>query len=85
MECFTRLTAKNQNFEQLCEKITLKQKKTGFQISYPLYKQDKVYQSGMQQLLIDFENKQKLEVEFDYDTDAEQIIHSRNMLLDDLQ
>jgi len=32
----------------------------------------------------DFENQAKLEIEFDYDTDVEQITHSKTMLLDDL-
>lgn len=33
---------------------------------------------------MDFEKQAKLEVEFDYDTDAEQIKCSKDMLLDDL-
>lgn len=43
-----------------------------------------IYEAKKAGLLTDFESNSKLEVEFDYDTDVEQISQSKTMLIDDL-
>ncbi len=62
--------------------ITLRHRKTGQEFSYSLFEQKKCYKNTT--LFAEFEAKSKLEVEFDYDTDEEQLRCSKTMLLEDL-
>ena len=70
MEFFVRLASKSMNVKEMKNLIRLKHRKTGEEWDYRLVEQKSVYRSNFQ-MLYDFEEKTKLEVEFDYDTDDE--------------
>ena len=81
MEIFARSQKKGEVHFQT---ITLREKKTGKTREFRLMDQNNIYDIKKQGLFTDFESSTKLEVEFDYDTDEEQIKQSKTMLLDDL-
>jgi len=64
-------------------KIKLTDKKTGLTYDYPLYEQKVLKGFRASSIIRDFDMT-KLEVEYDYETDAEQQRHSKKMLLHEL-
>ena len=81
MEIYSRLP--KDRIKKLTQ-ITLRQKKTGIEKTFQLYKDEDIYNLKNSEMLQEFEKSHKLEVEFDYDTDEEQVKQSKQMLLDDL-
>lgn len=81
MEMYSRLP--KDRIKKLAQ-ITLRQKKTGLEKTFQLHKDEDIYKLKNDNVLREFEKNHKLEVEFDYDTDEEQVKQSKQMLLDDL-
>jgi len=81
MEYFTRLTSSTGR--AIAKTLRLRHKKTGEVIHLPLYDENALFNVKKNSILADYDMA-KLEVEYDYDTDAEQLTQSKKMLLNEL-
>jgi len=81
MEFMTRLPTPS---ERLVMSLKLTCKKTGKTYDFPIYNQEDIKGFKNSALLRDLDMS-KLEVEYDYDTDSEQLIHCKSMLMRELQ
>lgn len=69
--------------KDLISKIMLKNKKTGEMKAFNCVNESDLKKIYEHAVITDF-NMSKLEVEYDYDTDSEQITHSHKMLFREL-
>lgn len=81
MEYWLRLTSSAAKF--VAKNIKLRDKKTGQVVEFSLYDENQI--EGLQIPIIKDFDMSKLEVEYDYDTDSEQLTHSAKMLWRELQ
>lgn len=80
MEFFLRLHSKAA--KHVLQSIKLRNKKTGQVIQFSLVDEQNI-EALKNPLITEFDTS-KLEVEYDYDTDHEQMTQSRKMLLEEL-
>jgi hypothetical protein len=73
----------SRNARLVAEQLKLRNKKTGEITSFSLFKERQTTGFLDHVIVTNFDMK-KLEVEYDYDTDSDQICHSRTMLLREL-
>ena len=66
------------------ESIKLKSKSTGEEKSFSLVKEERLLKDLDRRSRVSRYDMSKLEVEYDYDTESEQIAHSKTMLNTDL-
>lgn len=81
MEYFVRLQSKNAKLIARCFK--LKDKKTGQVFEFPIFDENNIPSFKGNPIITSFDMS-KLEVEYDYDTDGEQVTHSKKMLLHEI-
>lgn len=81
MEYFLRLHSKNAKY--LVQQLKLRDKKTGQTYMFNLFKENEINGFKNNPIITNFDMS-KLEVEYDYDTDGEQLKHSQKMLLKEL-
>lgn len=81
MEYFLRLHSKNAKL--IAKRFKLRNKKTGQTFEFPIYDEKQILALKDNPIVTKFDMT-KLEVEYDYDTDDEQLKHSKKMLLKDL-
>jgi bifunctional pyridoxal-dependent enzyme with beta-cystathionase and maltose regulon repressor activities len=81
LEYFSKLVSRNAKF--VIKNLKLTNKKTGQVIHFPVYDEKALVRFRNNRAVMDFDMS-KLEVEYDYETDSEQIVYSKKMLLDEL-
>lgn len=80
MEYFMRLSSSVAKF--VANNLKLRNKVTGKVIEFPII--DEKHIEGMKNPIVSDFDMTKLEVEYDYDTDNEQVVRSKEMLLSEL-
>lgn len=81
MEYFLRLNSKNAKL--IAQRLRLRDKKTGQVYELPLFEEKDIFGLRGNSVLKSIDMS-KMEVEYDYDTDCEQLKHSKKMLLHEL-
>lgn len=81
-EFINRLASKNSKF--IVQQLKLRDKRTGALREFPLFKENDISHISGSAVVTNFDMS-KLEVEYDYDTDVEQLGNSRYMLLRELK
>jgi hypothetical protein len=81
LEYFSKLVSRNAKF--VIKNLKLTNKKTGQILNFPIYDEKSLIGFKNNSAVMDFDMS-KLEVEYDYETDNEQVFHSKKMLLDEL-
>lgn len=81
LEYFSKLVSRNAKF--VLKNFKLTNKKTGEILSFPIYDEKQLIGLRNSEVVRNFDMSQ-LEVEYDYETDSEQIVHSKKHLLDQL-
>jgi len=77
MEYFLRLNSKNAKL--IAQRLRLRDKKTGQVYELPLFEEKDIFGLRGNSVLKSIDMS-KMEVEYDYDTDCEQLKHSKKML-----
>jgi len=73
----------NKNARLVADMLTLRNKRTGETMPFSLFKEQSL-QSYMDSAIVTKFDMSKLEIEYDYDTDLEQVDRSKRMLLKEL-